>query len=463
MRTTFQTIFVAIFFATVLGALPAWLTHRFQFWGRKFFSFAFLAPITVPPAALLGLYQHATGSTLLNSFFGVGFCIGVATAPFVFLFFRVSLARISPAFREAAQTLGYGPLKRLLFVHIPLLAIPSLASAGLVASEVFSDFATASRAGVETFSVAFHNIWMGTQRNSVAALCVGVIAILLIVIFGLGMHSIRRFSPQNPPNTSVSGQHFTIPIRHQITVFLSLTLLLVPGFLFPVFQTVSLAIRRIGTKPIPNILPDTTNSLTSALLVSAFTFAFSLFVCRFFYESRRTQLLKILTTTSLFVYALPALALVFLVFTITSESSLLSSVFPALPNTRLPLLATTALRFTPFLLLPVLDSLTRIPEAQTHSARMLGCNKSKAFWRAIFPSIQPALIVGVAIVFIESVKEITISQSLQPFNYSSLAIKLFQFTNSQQVPESAVYILVMQIILLFPVLRLLEFLEKREH
>ncbi len=461
--TTFQTAFVAILFAFVLGALPAWLTHHFRFAGRKLFSFAFLAPIAVPPAAVLGIYQRTTGFELFNSPLGVGFCVGIATAPFVFLFFRVSLARLSPVFRESAQMLGYGPLRRLLFLHIPLLAVCIFASVGLVVSEVFSDFATASAAGTQTFSVAFHNIWMGTQNNAVATLCVAFITGLLIVPFGFGTFWLRKFSPLNPPNSNASSQPPALSPPQQMALFTTLALLLLPGFLFPFSQTVMLAIQRIGARPIPHLLSDTTNSIISALFVSALALAFTLLVSRFFSERRRMPQLRALGAVSLFLYAIPALTLVFIVFHFTGDQSLLTTIFPSLPNTRVPMLATTALRLLPFLLIPVVDSLARVPETLPQSARTLGCNASKTFWRAIFPSVRPAFVVGTAIVFIESVKEMTITQGLQPFNYSSLAFRLFQFKNTQQIPESAVYVLIMQIILLFPILRLVEFLEKDKH
>jgi ABC-type Fe3+ transport system permease subunit len=60
----------------------------------------------------------------------------------------------------------------------------------------------------------------------------------------------------------------------------------------------------------------------------------------------------------------------------------------------------------------------------------------------------------------ESVKELDLSLTLQPFGYSSLALKIYAFSRNQNMDRAAVWVLITQGLMLLPLLLLYWRLDK---
>jgi iron(III) transport system permease protein len=469
LHTTLEVLSVAILTAFFIGCVQAWLTHRFPIPLRGFFTFSAIAPIATPPAAFVGLYQGATNWPFFESTLGLGACLGVATAPFVFLLFRVALARLSHSYREAAQMLGLTPMSRLFALHIPLLTLPILAAAAVVFSESVSDFASAERAGVETFSVALHNIWMGTQRTDLAVILAIFVCLVISIIIFFTIFSLRKFTPFNPTNPHTDTRFSPQPgaLKKSAAIFV-LFFISVPGFLFPTYQTAVWAYAKAGNAPLLNIFPATISSLATSALVLLLGGAATIAILLFLYNHKRTQTLRAVSAFSIIPYTLPALLLGVFTLFLTQENAFLVNHAPWITESwitesRLPVAATLAMRFLPLILLPALSELSRIPPALVHAARVLGQSERGAFFSIILPHIFPTLVVGVSLAFIECMKEITISQLLRPFQYSSISLRIFNYLNTHQHMETAVWVFTLQLLLVYPILLLQDFIDKESH
>ena len=93
-------------------------------------------------------------------------------------------------------------------------------------------------------------------------------------------------------------------------------------------------------------------------------------------------------------------------------------------DSRLLIVLSEALRFLPFAMLPVLDALHRTPQATIEAARVFGMGPVRARITAFAGHLWPALLLGCALVFMEPIKELGMSLMLQPFGYSSPALKI---------------------------------------
>ena len=110
-----------------------------------------------------------------------------------------------------------------------------------------------------------------------------------------------------------------------------------------------------------------------------------------------------------------------------------------------------ALRFMPFAMLPLLDALRRTPHAMIETARAFGASPLRARWVAFAGHVRPALLLGCALVFMESVKELDLSLMLQPFGYSSPALKIYAFSRHQNMDRAAVWVLISQALMAAPI------------
>ena len=121
-------------------------------------------------------------------------------------------------------------------------------------------------------------------------------------------------------------------------------------------------------------------------------------------------------------------------------------------DTRLLIVLSEALRFMPFAMLPVLDALHRTPMAAIEAARAFGAGPLRARQAAFAGHLWPALWLGCALVFMESLKELDLSLMLQPMGYSSPALKIYAFSRFQNMDRAAVWVLITQALMLPPLL-----------
>jgi len=135
----------------VLGALPfafaiALLLARRRFPGKTLLDGIVHLPLVLPPVALgyLLLVMLGTnapiGAWLLGNFgirfvfswTGAALASAILTFPFQVRAIRLALEAEDPGLSQAAETLGAGPLDRLLTLHLPL-ALPGLLAGAITA------------------------------------------------------------------------------------------------------------------------------------------------------------------------------------------------------------------------------------------------------------------------------------------------------------------------------------------
>lgn len=146
---------VSVLVATLLPAFAlAWVFDRYDFFGKKFFGTALLAPLVLPPfVGALGLAQVFGRSGAFNAFLeklgltgpgpgpdwfgdhrfsGMVVVAALGAYPLAFLQLRAGLAAVDPALDEAAACLGAGPLRRFFKITLPAVR-PALVAAGVIA------------------------------------------------------------------------------------------------------------------------------------------------------------------------------------------------------------------------------------------------------------------------------------------------------------------------------------------
>ena len=133
------------------------------------------------------------------------------------------------------------------------------------------------------------------------------------------------------------------------------------------------------------------------------------------------------------------------------DGSALASWLGGARDSRALIVVAEALRFLPFAMLPLLDALRRTPPAMVETARAFGASPLRAGWVAFAGHVRPALLLGCALVFMESVKELDLSLMLQPFGYSSPALKIYAFSRNQNMDRAAVWVLIGQALMAAPI------------
>jgi molybdate transport system permease protein len=200
LALSFEVAFFATLLATTLGVLLGlWLTSR-RLWGRDLIDAITSAPLVMPPT-VLGYYvlvalgrnsaigkawEAIFGSSIVFTRTGAVVAATLGALPLVIKSARAALEGVDPTLLKAARTLGAGPLRVFVTVHLPLAARGLIAGVMLAFARSLGDFGvTLMVAGdipgeTQTASLAIYDMIQGHEEHAAA----GMVAVLTSITIG---------------------------------------------------------------------------------------------------------------------------------------------------------------------------------------------------------------------------------------------------------------------------------------
>lgn len=196
LAVSLQTAFIAGAIALVVGTWAALAAREAPRWLRATTDAVFHLPIAVPSVAIgLGLLIAFNSTPLLLG--GTKWIVILAHVVLVlaFAFSSVSAAldRLDPAYRQAAESLGAGPMRVLCRVTLPLLLPAIGAAAGLAIALSMGELGATVMVYPATWKTLPVNIFGLTDRGQVfqaAADTTLLLAVTLVCLLLVGR--IRR-------------------------------------------------------------------------------------------------------------------------------------------------------------------------------------------------------------------------------------------------------------------------------
>jgi len=189
---------------TLLGFLAAFLLVRYEFPGRRLFSYLTILPIIMPPlVGIMGLVfvlgRAGTVNVILMDSFGlrrpVNFIYGwhgVLLAmilhyfPLVTLNVTDALSKLDASLEEAAEAMGATRLRKIRDIVLPLVTPGFISGTTLVFILAFADFATPLVVGVQNLiaSQAYLNIVQFVDRRLFKmGIVIGALMAVLAIVF----------------------------------------------------------------------------------------------------------------------------------------------------------------------------------------------------------------------------------------------------------------------------------------
>ncbi len=439
--------------AFAVGAVPAVAVSRFDFRGRRLVGMLALLPLLFAPYVSAGTWTVPFSSAFFASRHALAIQHGLTCSPYVFVVFLVAAARIPNSFSELAAAFGLGPWQRLLRVHLPAYAVPAAAGVMIVFAQAVGDYAAAERLGIDTLSVGVHNLWLASQSSSVAAIVSVVMIVPSVVLVGVAAWASTRIISQNPiPPASAGASRKPLARPAAWAVVAWSVLCSLPGFWIPEAITLRWAWLKWERTRFAAIPGDMLNAAGTSLLTALVVAVVCALTALLLRSGGRSRLAERVPWLFLSNYFLPSLVLALAFVMMSRDGSLGALWLGSWRDTRLLIVVSEALRFMPFAMLPVLDALRRTPQATIETARAFGAGPVRARMVAFAGHLWPALLLGCALVFMESLKELDMSLTLQPFGYSSPALKIYAFSRHQNMDRAAVWVLITQALMLLPLL-----------
>ena len=426
-----QLVLIVTAGSLALGVPLAWLTSRTDIPMRRTLSVVCALPLVVPtyvgaflyisafgPRGLLQDALQPLGVSRLPEIYGLAGASAtliLLSYPYVYLTVRAALLRLDPSLEESARLLGHGTYSTFWRLTVPQLKPAMVSGSLLVALYTLSDFGAVSLMRYESFTWAIYQQYQGSFDRSVAAvLALGLVGLASIIL--LAENLVRGRTRYYRPSAGAAR-------RWPIIALNAWRLPMAGSSWFVVAAALGVPIAVLGYwlvqgvsagEPLLLLWRATLNAATvsamaavvasvAAVPVAALAVGHPGIIASTIYRLSHTG------------YAMPgivvALALVFF------GSRLISPLY----QTVWVLVFAYVVLFLPAALGAVRTSLVQISPSLEESARTLGASQLRVILSVTGPLLRPGLLMGGALVFLVTMKELPATLILGPLDFKTLA------------------------------------------
>ncbi|MEB3255537.1 MAG: ABC transporter permease subunit [Synechococcaceae cyanobacterium] len=435
-----------------LGTANGWLTATCRFPGRRLLRIAQLLPLA-SPAYLLAAVLIDLGSRCGWRVQGLGWAVAVLTLgtySYVFLLATESFSGGGRRPLEACRSLGVGPWGSFRRVSLPL-ALPAVgAGMALSGMEVVNELGAVELLGVPSLSSAILRRWQD-QGEPGAAVALALAALLLVSLLVAGERLLRSRSRRwNPSATVEAGPEWVL---RGWRCWLAWMVTAVPPLLalgLPLLWTLLSLDQLRGEAPL-EMAALALRSLGLGLAAATLTVAAGLILA----VAQRWLPQPLLRRTTFLAgmgYAVPGAVLALALLLLGGPLAL----------SPLPLLVWGyADRFLAVSKQDLDAAFERLHPNLDEAATGLGCGWWAVLRRVHLPLLRGPLLVGGLLVFVDVVKELPLTFALRPFDFDTLAVRVFQYASDERVGAALVPALLILLLGLAAALALVPGLERR--
>ena len=472
-----------------IGVSTAWVVTLCSFPGRRLFESSLLLPLAAPAYILAYTYTNLLDysgpiQTLLRKSFGwqsaqdywfpnvrsIGGAIVMLTLvlyPYVYLLARSAFLTQSSRLLEASQNLGCSPWQSFWRVALPLARPAIVAGLSLALMETLNDFGTVEFFSVPTFTTGIYRTWFGMgERLAASQLAV----LLLLFIFGL--IALERMSRQQQRYYQNAGQgrsmsRYTLSGLRSTSAIMMCSLPILLGFLLPIgtllqlmttgshaapsdtqgdsdFPTPSSALVSTVSTPNDRFWEFAYHSFLLAALTATIAILISIILA---YAQRLRPANRWLTQWATLGYAVPGAVIAVGVLVplgqfdnavdAWSRSTFGVATGLLLSGTITALIFAYLVRFLAVGFGAVESSLDRIKPTLDDAAQSLGCGSVKTLQKVHLPLMRSGLVTGLILVFVDVMKELPTTLIVRPFNFDTLAIRVYNLASDERLAEAA--------------------------
>lgn len=454
------------FFATLIGFALAWLVVGYSFPLRRFFRWALILPLAVPPYIAAYTYSTMTSytgiiqATLRNHFDitvppgtievmstrGAIFILTLFLFPYVFLITRTFLEKQSASYIENAVLLGRKRFSLFIKVVLPISRPAIIAGLMLVVFEVLSDYGVANYFGVQTVSVAIFQTWFGMYDIDSAMRLAAWLMIVVIGIFVLErfLRRNRQFhstTSQNKPSKPQQLRGAAAVAATSLCMFIFIL-----AFLLPIAQLViwtTWTYRRVWGAEYVDLIRNSLSVATISTLVIVLLALLTARAGRMLTSTLSYTISRLMTSG----YAIPgAIVAIGVMAVFINLDHRLSHFYGwigkgegalVISMSLMMLVTGYVIRFMATGYNAIEAGYEKISRSYSEASRTLGHGHVGTFFRVELPLLRGAVFTGFVLTFVEIIKELPLTLLLRPFNFSTLATRTYQYAIDERIYDAA--------------------------
>jgi len=451
-----------------IGVGTAWLVTACRFPGSRIFEWALLLPLAIPAYILAYVYTEwlefygpvQTGLRNLTGWENVGDywfpeirSIGGAIAlltltlyPYVYLLVRVAFLEQSGRTLEASRSLGCNPWRSFFAVALPLARPAMMAGLALALMETLNDFGTVQYFGVDTFTTGIYRTWFGMGERDAAAQLAAVLMLFILGLILLELWSRRQAQYYENAGSSARAQRFQLGGARSLGAFVACLLPLALGFVLPAILLFQMTLKNLETLWDNRFWSYARHSLILAILTAILAVAIAL-ILAYGVRLNSTWGMRLSARIAAMGYAVPGSVIaVGILIPVGALDNAIDSAMRSLfdistglifSGTIAALIYAYLVRFLAVSFGAVESSLSKIKPSLDDAARSLGDSPSRTLVRVHAPLMGGGLLTAAMLTFVDVMKELPATLVIRPFNFDTLAIRVYNLASDERLAEAA--------------------------
>lgn len=433
---TIKLSFFVTLVSVLIGTTTALIVERTNVRGGKLLNALITLPFVVP--AFVASYSWISVAPSLEGFKGALLVLSLSSYPLVHLPVVAALKGLDPALEETSRSLGRSKFTTFVRITLPQLK-PAIVGGGiLIALHMLAEFGALAFLNYETFTTAIFDQYDVAFNSSAAAMMTLVLLMLcLVIIF------IQRLIIGNKSFTSRRSGRSSQQYKARLNIFgrglayLFIAILSILSVGVPVTTIIYWAIYGNSTYfDLDEIIHTLLSTLRLGLEGSVVTVIVALPIV-YAVVRYRGWASKVANNLPFLIHSLPGL-----VIGLTLVFFAIRYLNPLYQTVTLLLIGYVIL-YLPLAQSSIRTSMEQIPPSLEEVGRSLGKRPITNFFKITLPLLTPGIGSGLALVFLEVMKELTSTLLLRPVGIDTLSTKIWEFTNELEYGASAPYALLL--------------------
>jgi iron(III) transport system permease protein len=474
----------------VIGTALAWCVARYEFTGRRQLQWLILLPMAMPAYIIAYTYTGLLDfsgpiQTLLRDTFnwqygdyyfpdirslpGAIIMLSLVLYPYVYMLARTAFSEQPASLEEVSRSLGVSPTQHLFKVVMPLARPAILMGAALAMMEAFADYGTVQYFGLSTFTTGIFRTWFGLGNGIAAAQLAAMLTsfvVLLLILEYLSRRKIRYYfqGQRTQPvkrQTLCGSQSFWVPFLCVIPV--------VFGFILPVLQLFSWASKTYSQQ----LTSEFWVLLWNSFYLAAIAAITAVLLALIFAYGKRTNPIKpiqflvgvvnlgyAVPGTVIAIGAMISLSWIDIKLNTLTESWFDISVGLVFSGSLFALILVYSSRFLAVAMHNIDTGLARVKPSMDDAARSLGCKPLHILRTVHVPLMKTSVLSALLLVFVDVLKELPATLILRPFNFNTLAVRVFELASDERLMDAALPALAIVSVGILPVILLTLLMDK---
>ncbi|MBE9041662.1 iron ABC transporter permease [Oscillatoriales cyanobacterium LEGE 11467] len=451
----------------VIGVGTAWLVTMCRFPNRGIFEWALLMPMAAPAYILAYTYTDflefsGPVQTLLRQIFGWEYgdywfpnirslggaivLMALTLYPYVYLLARVAFLEQSASTLEASRILGCNPWRSFWVTALPLARPAIVAGLALALMETLNDFGTVQYFGVDTFTTGIYRTWFAMGERVAATQLAAFLLLFVLALIWLERWSRRRASFYQTSTSYKSLPSYSLRGIRGFGAWLACFAPLGLGFLIPAAVLLEMAIAH-ARQTFDDRFWELAGHTAVVAVATALVAVVVALVMAYGIRLRPNPWMRFAVRIAAMGYAIPgsAIAVGILVplgrFDNTVDSAMRStfgiSTGLLLSGTIAALIFAYLVRFLAVSFGTVESSLGKIEPSLDEASRSLGYTPTHTLVKVHVPMMLTGLLTASMMVFVDVVKELPATLVIRPFNFDTLAVRVYNLASDERLAEAS--------------------------